>query len=160
MGDIQDNNYTFVDAEQFSQQLETLKQQTPAILDDFEKYYVFYNMIPTNNEYQQMFENIKKNLDSINTKMFILSNDVESETDKINKKLISLDSLIKKEKVKNKELKIKLGVIQEKETSADIMINNYKEMYDISYLKNWALFLSIIAAGFAISKVSSNKIHV
>ena len=60
----------------------------------------------------------------------------------------------------NTKLKLELGVIKEKENSADIMISNYKQLYDIGYLKNWALFLSILAAGFAISKISSNKLPV
>lgn len=161
MGLLEDETkYNFKSAEQFTNELKILQEQLPPILDDFEKYYVFYNMNPSNNEYQQMFENIKKNLDTINSKMFMLSNSIEKETDDINKKLLSLDVLIQKEKKENIELKLKLGIIKEKEDSADIMISDYKQRYDIGYLKNWALFLSIIAAGFAISKVSSNKISV
>jgi hypothetical protein len=38
------------------------------------------------------------------------------------------------------------------------MIDNYKEMYNNGYLRNWGLLLSIILAGFAISKVYSSKI--
>lgn len=161
MGLLEDEtNYNFKNAQEFSNQLKLLQQQLPPILDDFEKYYVFYNMNPSNNEYQQMFQNIKNNLDTINSKMFMLSNSIEKETDNINKKLLALDVLIQKEKKENIELKIKLGIIKEKEDSADIMISDYKQRYDIGYLKNWAVFLSIIAAGFAISKVSSNKIPV
>ena len=86
-----ETNYNFKSAQQFSNQLNLLQEQLPPILDDFEKYYVFYNMNPSNNEYQQMFENIKNNLDTINSKMFMLSNSIEKETDDINKKLLSLD---------------------------------------------------------------------
>jgi hypothetical protein len=161
MGLLEDEtNYNFKSAQQFSDELKTLQQQLPPILDDFEKYYVFYNMNPSNNEYQQLFQNIKNNLDSINSKIFILSNNIEKEIDNINKKLLSLDMLIRKEKEKNIDLKIKLGIIKEKEDSADVMISDYKQRYDIGYVKNWAVFLSIIIAGFAISKVSSNKISV
>ena len=161
MGLLEDEtNYNFKSAEQFTNELKILQQQLPPILDDFEKYYVFYNMNPSNSEYQQMFENIKKNLDTINSKMFMLSNSIEKETDDINKKLLSLDMLIQKEKETNQKIKIKLGIIKEKENSADIMISDYKQKYDIGYLKNWAVLLSIIVAGFAISKVSSNKISV
>jgi len=161
MGLIEDNtNYNFKSAEQFSNELKILQEQLPSILDDFEKYYVFYNMNPSNNEYQQMFENIKKNLDTINSKMFMLSNSIEKETNDINQKFLSLDALIQKEKATNLELKIKLGIIKEKESSADIMISDYNQIYDIGYLKNWAVFLSIIVAGFTISKVSSNKIPI
>jgi hypothetical protein len=144
----------------FSQQLATLQEQLPSILDDFEKYYVFYNMNSSNNEYQQMFENIKNNLNSVNSKTFMLSNNVEKTINDMNSKLFHLNSLIKEEKRKNKELTSKIGILKEKEDSANILINNFKQLYDINYVKNWALFLSIIAASFAISKISSNKIAV
>jgi len=161
MGLIEDETiYNFKSAKQFSDELKILQEQLSPILDDFEKYYVFYNMNPSNNEYQQMFQNIKNNLDTINSKTFMLSNSIEKEIDNINKKLLSLDFLIQKEKEINKELKLKLGIIKEKEDSADIMIYDYKQRYDIGYVKNWAVFLSIIIAGFAITKVSSNKITV
>jgi hypothetical protein len=154
------NDYNLKSANLFSEQLNSLQQQLPPILDDFEKYYVFYNMNPANSEYQRMFENIKKNVDSLNSQTFMLSNSVESEINSINQKLISLDTLIQKEKETNKKLQLKIGNIKEKQNSSDIMITNYKEMYDIGYLKNWGLILSIIAAGFAISKISSNKVPV
>ena len=147
---------------EFAKQLQALKEQLPSILDDFEKYYVFYNMNPANNEYQQMFENIKNNLDSVNSKTNGLSNNVDKLINNMNTKLSSLDVLIKNEKEKNKQLKLQLGTIEQKENSANILINNYKQLYDINYLNNWSLLLSIIVAGFAISKVSvsSNKILV
>jgi chromosome segregation ATPase len=154
------NVYTFKSANEFTEQLNSLQQQLPPILDDFEKYYVFYNMNSANSEYQQMFENIKKNLDSLNAKSFMLSNSVESEINSVSQKLISLDASIQKEKDTNKKLQSKIGNIKEKQNSTDIMINNYKIMYGIGYVQNWALFLSIIAAGYAISKISSNKLPV
>ena len=70
--------------------LNTLKQQLPAILDDFDKYYVFYNMNPSNNEYKQMFDNIKNNLNSINSQSFVISNDVDKAINDVNIKLLSI----------------------------------------------------------------------
>jgi len=161
MGLIEDNyNYNFKNASQFTDKLNSLKQQLPAVLDDFEKYYVFYNMNPSNNEYQRLFENIKNNLNSINSQSFVISNDVDKSINDVNTKLSSINLLIEQEKKTNIELKAKLAIIKQKGNSADIRINNYKQMYDIGYLKNWALFLSILIAGYAISKVSSSKISV
>jgi len=157
MGPLDKLNLT--KASYFTQELTTLQQQLPSILDDFEKYYVFYNMNPLNNEYQKMFENIKNNMDTITSKTLSLSNSVESGITTLNTKMETLDSLIKKEKEKNNGLKKKLGIIEQKGNSSEILINNYKQLYDINYLNNWSLFLSIVTAGFAIYKISANKIH-
>ena len=103
-------NINFPPPSQFTQQLETLSSQLPHILDEFKKYYVFYNKNPEYPEYQQMFQNIKGNLNDINSKLFKLTNDVQFNTDELNAKLFTLDSLIGKERETNNELKRKLGI--------------------------------------------------
>jgi hypothetical protein len=138
--------------EQFLQKLQELQSQLPAILADFTKYYVFFNKNPEYPEYEQFFQNIKSNLNNVNSKLFMLSNDVQSNTDKINEKLFALDFLIRTEKNKNRELKSKLGIVEHKNSAASELIYDYKEMYESGYLRNWALFLSIVVVGITISK--------
>ena len=156
---MESNNYSnFIKPDAFLQQVALLEQQMPSILDDFEKYYVFYNMNPSNNEYHQMFDNIKNNLNNVNSKILSISNNIDSVISDTNKKLSGLDNLIKKEKEKNIVLKKNLQIIKQKENSSEILINNYKKIYDINYLKNWGLILSIIIAGFSIHRITKNKI--
>ena len=149
------NNYK--ESSIFKEKLETLNNQLPAILDDFKKYYVFYNKNPEYSEYQQMFENIKSNLTKINSDLFTLSNDVESSTDDLNKKLFALDILIKREKDRNRELKRKLGIVEHKNNASSEMISNYQEIYDSGYLRNWGLLLSIVVGIYTIKNVFNNK---
>lgn len=136
----------------FRQQLEKLQSQLPAILNDFSKYYVFFNKNPEYSEYEKMFENLKGNLNNINSELFALSNNVELSIEEINKKLLVLNILIEKEKKKNKELKFKLGIAEHKNNAASELIYDYKDMYESEYLRNWALFLSILVVGLTISK--------
>ena len=138
---------------QFKERLQTLQQQLPAILDDFKKYYVFYNKNPEYDEYRQMFENMKSNLNKINSDLFILSNDVSSSTDELNKKLFALNTLIEDEKQKNRELKVKLGIVERKSAAADEMITNFREIYESEYLRNWGLFGCIIVGGLVIKNI-------
>jgi len=138
---------------QFTERLQTLQQQLPAILEDFKKYYVFYNKNPEYDEYKQMFENMKANLNKINSDLFILSNDVSSNTDDLNKKLFFLNALIEKEKQRNRELKLKLGIVGRKSAAADEMITNFREIYESEYLRNWGLFGCIIVGGFVIKNI-------
>jgi hypothetical protein len=133
--------------------IHTLHQQLPHILDDFIKYYIFYNKNPDYPEYSQMFENIKSNLNTINSNLFTLSNSIDVNTDKASKKMFQLDMLIKKEKIINRKLKQKSGFIEQQIDSTDEMISDYTQIYDESYLRNWALFLSIITSGIIMSVV-------
>jgi hypothetical protein len=137
----------------FISKIHTFRQQLPSILDDFIKYYIFYNKNPDYPEYSQMFENIKSNLNTVNSNLFILSNTIDVNTANVTKKMFELNALIKKEKKANRELKRKLGVIEQQIDSTDEMIFDYSQIYDEEYLRNWALFLSILASGLAISVV-------
>ena len=143
----------FENPQMFISKLHALREQLPHILDDFIKYYVFYNKNPDYPEYSQMFDNIKGNLNTINSNLFILSNAVDVTTGKISQKLSGLDELIQKEKKVNRALKRKLGILEQQIDSTDELIYDYNQMYDEGYLRNWALFLSILVSGLAISVV-------
>lgn len=143
----------FEKPEIFTQKIETLKDQLPSILDDFNKYFVLYNTDPSYPEYGTMFNNIKQNLNSLSASLFMVSNDVDANTDDINKTFKTLDILITKERRKNRELRRKLGILEDKNENSKELIDNYNEMYDTDYLRNWGLFLSTIVVGVSISKM-------
>ena len=142
----------------FKEKLQTLNNQLPAILADFKKYYVFFNKNPEYPEYQNSFENIKANMNKLSSDLFMLSNDVQSSTGELNKKLFALNVLIQEEKKRNHELKLKLGIVEHKNSAATELIYDYKNMYSEEYLRNWALFVSIVIIGSAISKISKNPV--
>jgi hypothetical protein len=133
--------------EVFLSQINTLKEKLTPILDDFKKYYVFYNKNPEYNEYQQMFENIKSNLQKINSELFMTINNIEKDTETINDRLQQIDQLIEQEKIKNRRLKRRLGIVEKKYNGSDELINDYKEIYNLDYLKNFALFYGVVLLG-------------
>jgi hypothetical protein len=142
----------------FKEKLQTLNQQLPAILADFKKYYVFFNKNPEYPEYQTSFENIKSNMTKLSSDLFMLSNDVQSSTNELNKKLFALNVLIKEEKKRNHELKVSLGIVEHKNNAATELIYDYKNIYSEEYLRNWALFISILIIGTSISKINKNPL--
>lgn len=143
----------FPDPSKFREKIATMNSQLPAMLDDFKKYYVFSNKTPDYPEYQQMFQNIQSNLNSMNSNLFMLSNDVQSNTDTMNKNLFKVDVLIKEERKRNRHLKSRLGIVEHKINASSELIYDYMEMYDLGYLRNWALFLSILVALGLISRI-------
>jgi len=144
---------TLPDPTKFTQSLETMQSQLPPILADFQNAYISHNRNPNNQEYQQTFQNVKSNLNTINSQLFTLSNKVQSEIDKMNSKLAEIDVMIKKERSRNKELKRKLGIVEHDNNAAFELIFDYKEIYKSKYLSNWALFLSILFVIATISKI-------
>jgi hypothetical protein len=142
---------------QFTEKLNSTIDNLDFILDEFKKLYVINKMHPNNEEYKSQYENIVSNINNISSNLFILSNDIENNTNNLNKDLIKINNSIKKEKEKNHHLKRKLGIIEHENNSSSIMIDDYKEIYNKNYLKNWSIGLSIILCIYTISVVYKKK---
>lgn len=138
------NNLNNINPKQYIGKLNELSGGIDVLLDEFKRIYVIAKMHPTDSDSQQQFQNVITSLNTIQSKMFSISNTVQLNIDDLNKKLLELNKLIDKEREKNKDLKKKLGFIEHTNNSSTEMIHNYKEIYNINYLRNWALFLSSI----------------
>jgi hypothetical protein len=144
--------------EQFTDKLDALQQKIIPILEDFQKYYVFYNKNPDYPDYQSMFDKVKGQITQVCSDLFTLENNVDKNINNINKALAELNVLIQEEKKTNRELKRKLGIAETENNAASELINNYKEMYEEGYLRNWGLGISILFAGLIISKVYKSPV--
>lgn len=144
--DNKDNiQLSYKSSDEYIQNINTLKESLQLILDEYKKLFILSKMYPENEEYQQQFSNIDDNLKQILGKFFSISNEIEFNIDEISEKMIKLNILIKEEREKNRKLKRKLGIIEHKNNASSEMINDYNEIYNIRYLRNWALGLSILA---------------
>lgn len=145
------NNLTKPDI--YQNQLDTLKSQISQILQDFKKYYVFYNKNTSVNEYQQIYNNIINNLQSLNSQLFTVNNNIQSDTEKINKQLVSLNQEINNEKNKHKKYNYISGNLNGKYDASSEMINDYKTNYNMIYLNNCSLIIGTIFTTYIIYKV-------
>lgn len=150
-------NDNFETPEQYIEKLNQLNGSVNLILDEFKKIYVVSKMNPDIQEYQQQYANIISNINQIQSSLFTISNNVQANIDDISQKLKSLNLLIEKEKTTNKTLKKKLGIIEHNNNAATEMIYNYKQIYNMNYLRNWALFLSTVLCIVTIGKVYKSQ---
>jgi hypothetical protein len=153
--ELVNNSYenNFAKSDTFKNKITDLDGGIDVLLDEFKKLFVIVGMHPTNQEYQQQYQTIVNNLNSVMSKLFAVSNDIKTNLDGINKKLLEYDVLIKEEKTNNGKLKVKLGIIENKNNAASEMITDYKDIYDKRYLRNWSLILSSIICLVAIKTV-------
>ena len=150
----------FVNPETFKENLFSLQQQLPPLLDDYNSAYSLCQNNPTNSEYQQQYETSLSNLNQLNSNLFLLNNAVESNSDNVMVLLNELNLKIKSVKKTNIDLKKKIDLSESNNMATTEMIINYKQLYTGSYLKNWSLLLSILLAGAAIKIVFNNKIGI
>ena len=145
---------------EFNNKIKTLQEKLPNILDDFKKYYVFFNKNPTYSEYQTIYENLKGNLNSIGNELLTITSDVEKNTKNIGEFLLKINQSIEKEKNKNIKLKSIESNINNSYNGSRVMINEYKEIYNLKYYNNILMFIGIIIRRTTLINVFANKSHV
>jgi actin-related protein len=152
---LDDLKNQIANADKYKEELNVLNEKFYSILDDFKKYYIFFNKNPEVDEYQQMFSNIKDNIESINSKLFTVNTNLQQTIDDINIKIQQINVEIQKEKTKNTELKNNVGIVNNKRTSSGILIDNYKELYNNTYYFNITIVFGILILSYLFYKYKS-----
>lgn len=152
------DNFTKPDV--FLTKVRTLQESLPHVLDDYIKYHVLFNKDTTVDEYQNYYNNVKSNLQKLNSDLFVVTNYVEKNTESINSALIDLYPLIEGEKIKSQELKRKLGKVENEQSGSDEMISDFKDMYNLQYLTNFAMFGGIVVVLSLLFKVNKTNIPI
>lgn len=142
---------SFTKPSTYTAQVTDLMESTNLILDEFRKVYVISHANPNSQEYQQQFANASSNVDQVQSKLFSMTNDVQSNLDTLSGSLLDLNTQIEIERKRNAKLKKKLGIVEDQHVSASGLINEYKEYYNMNYLRNWGLALSTILCIYAIT---------
>ena len=143
---------------QYEKKLVNLNAGIDILLDEFKKIYVITKRNPTDQEYQQKYQNITNSLSEILSNLFTISNDIHVNTNDINKKLFELDVLIKNEKVNNDSLNEKLKMIVNTNSASSEMISDYKNIYNYNYLRNWSLLISSLLCLATIGIIFKKKV--
>ncbi len=110
-------------------------------------------MNPQISENQQMYDNIKNNIQELFTSLLRITKDVDKNVNQINNEYQELNKLIELLKQRNSILKQKLGIVEDTYDGSDTMISNYKDMYNLQYLKNFSLGLGLVFSLVLITKI-------
>lgn len=141
----------------YNEQLDALNSQFYSILDDYKKYYIFFNKNPDYQDYATAYANVKSNIQSINSNVFRISGEAESVLNKLMEDTKDINIKIQEEKILNEKLKNNLGLIETNTASANVMISNYKEIYREQYIRNLTTFLGLFLSTFIVFKVYNKK---
>ena len=145
-------------AKQFEDKINTTKSSFLSALDDFKKYYVFYHKNPEVDEYSNHFVNSKGQLQSLSGEMFTTTNIIQKNIETLNETMKDISVKLTKEKEKNQRLEKMMASLNSTESGSNILINDAKKEYSISYYKNFELFIGILyilglVFSFKISKI-------
>jgi hypothetical protein len=138
-------------ANKFDEKIKGIKNSFYSALDDFKKYYVYYNKNPEVDEYQNFFVTSKGHLQGLNSDIFLVTNNIQKNIKILNMEMAAISNKLNDEKDLNAELLLLINNIQTTEDGSVTMIDDAKEEYNIQYYKNWELFIGIIVfAGISI----------
>ena len=71
-------------ANKFDEKIKGIKNSFFSALDDFKKYYVFYNKNPEVDEYQNFFATSKGHLQGLNSDIFVVTNSIQKNIKDLN----------------------------------------------------------------------------
>ena len=131
-------------AHKFDEKIKNIKNSFFSALEDFQKYYVFYNKNPEVDEYQNFFANSKGQLQGLNSDMFLVTNNIQKKITDLDAEMRVISNKLKAEKELNGELLTLINKIQTTQDGSAIMIDDAKNEYNILYYKNWELFIGIL----------------
>jgi hypothetical protein len=131
-------------ANKFDEKIKNIKNSFFSALDDFKKYYVYYNKNPEVDEYQNFFATSKGQLQGFNSEIFLVTNNIQKNIKSLDEEMKIISNKLKDEKGLNEELLKLINQIQTTEDGSATMIHDAKEEYNIQYYKNWELFIGIL----------------
>ena len=88
----------------FDEKIKGIKNSFFSALDDFKKYYVYYNKNPEVAEYQNFFTTSKGQLQEINSDIFVITNNIKNNMTMLNTEIKAISNNLNHEKDLNVEL--------------------------------------------------------
>ena len=123
------------------------------LLDDFSKYYVFSHKNPEVMEYQHNLDELKSQLQALNTELFKVGQSVHSSINQLNASIAKTAAQLDHEKQKEKRLSKIMHSTENSENGSDILVGDTKDVYNRQYYFNWMMLIGIAGVVGGASKL-------
>ena len=145
-------------AKQFNEQINNIKSQFFSALDDFTKYYVYYNKNPEVNEFQNYYANSKSQLQTMSKDLFLTTNNIDKNIENLDNEMLQISIKLENEKKLNKEMSELINNLQNTQNGSEILIDDSKTKYNIQYYKNVEIFIGILILSGLLTKLVIKKV--
>lgn len=140
------------EANQFNEKINTINAQFFSALDDFKKYYVYYNKNPEVTEFQNYYANSKGQLQSLSKELVTTTNNINKSIKSLDAEMSSNAIQLEREKKTNTELTKLVFNLENTQNGSEILIDDSKTNYNIQYYKNWELIAGILGIGIMLGR--------
>ena len=131
-------------SKQFDEKINTIKTQFFSALDDFKKYYVYYNKNPEVDEFQNYYLNSKSQLQNMSRDLFLTTNNIDKNIENLDTEMEGISIKLEDEKSLNIELMKTLANLEKTQNGSELLIDNSKDLYNTQYYYNWEMFIGIL----------------
>jgi hypothetical protein len=134
-------------AKQFDDKINDINNTFFSALDDYKKYYVYYNKNPEVNEFQNYYANSKGQLQNLSRDLFLTTNNIDKNIEDLNTKMEAMSLKLQDEKKLNGELMKLIANLTNTKSGSEVLIDDSKEEYNTQYYYNWELVMGIFIVG-------------
>jgi len=147
-------------SQQFDQKINNIEKQFFSALDDFKKYYVYYNKNPEVNEFQNYYVNSKGQLQSMSKDLFITTNEINKNIEILNNQMKEVSIKLNNEKILYDESMKILGNLQNTKNGSEVLIGDSKEEYNTQYYYNVEIICGIFIVGLLLGTFFKKNIII
>jgi hypothetical protein len=148
-----------VNPQALKEQMEGALQKLNPLMVEFKRSYISHFLNPSYDEGSNLYSQTQAQITSFSSEIFENKNNTHGNTEQINRYLLFFNKEIIRLREENRKLKRKYTHLHEVSDTSIERIGDYQTLYEIQYLKNWALLLSLIAAGVAMNIVFAPTIQ-
>jgi hypothetical protein len=144
-------------AKQNEEKINIIKTQFFSALDDFKKYYVYFNKNPEVNEFQNYYANSKSQIQSMTRDLFLLTNSIDKSIENLDSQMQLVSLKLEDEKKLNVELTKLFNDLNNTKEGSEVLINDSKEEYNQQYYYNWEMVFGIFIASVTLTILFKTK---
>ena len=149
------------EAKIYQEQINNKANSFLSALDDFKKYYVYYNKNPEVQEYNKNFTDSKEQLQTLSSDVFEITNTIQRKIEEKNRAMSGIEMKLQRQKVLSQEQEKIINNLKSVQAGSTVMINDSKTDYIFNYYKNLEIFIGIlILLGLLVSYKASIAILV
>jgi hypothetical protein len=137
----------------YKEKLDSYNSQFTSALDDFKKYYVFFNANPELDEYKNMYDNIVKQLQTIIKGVNNTTDEIQNDVQIVDDTITMYNTKMDNQRKLNKEFTNINSSITDGENGSEIRKQDFVSLYNSQYKINWFVFIGIILAILILLKV-------
>lgn len=145
-------------ATKYTDSIQTAKSQLPALLTDYEKYYVMYHKNPEVDEFHNFFNDTKDQIASLNNTLHKTQFSLEKDIVQLEREMSNTTNQVKGERINYGKTVRNKNQLTNADNGAEQMAIDAQQQYDTQYRENVKMVVKLLlVTGLLVKCVKGSK---